>query len=259
MRKLPLHLFILLAFVQLFVLRGQAQTSHKHDQKTAKSLPAQQLMVVLTNGWDNLQGRLYTFNKFRGKWVLQFSNAVVVGSKGLGVGDGIVPLTINGAPVKKEGDKKSPAGIFNIGTAFGYADKKEAAWIKNPYIRAFDTLICVDDMHSSNYNRLVDKDSAKTDYNSFEFMHRKDNYYKWGLFINHNSGKVVAGDGSCIFMHIWKNDHEGTDGCTAMQEVNILRVLHWIKVDDKPLLVQMPKEEYEKLRIGYGLPKINFN
>ncbi len=258
MKKSPLRLVMLMAPVLLFVLTGRAQTAHRHGHKAEQSLPAQQLMVVLTGGWDNLQGRLYAFDKYHGKWVLQFSNAVVVGSKGLGVGDGIVPLTIDGAPVKKEGDKKSPAGIFTIGTAFGYADKKDAAWIKNPYIHAFDTLICVDDIRSVNYNRLVDKDSAKTDYNSFEYMHRKDDYYKWGLFINHNSDKVVAGDGSCIFMHIWKNDHEGTDGCTAMQEANILRVLHWINAKDKPVLVQLPKAEYEKLRVGYGLPKINF-
>jgi D-alanyl-D-alanine dipeptidase len=256
--KKPIRLFVLIIVVQLFAITGWAQTTHKHSRKPAKSLPAQQLMVVLTTGWDNLQGRLYAFNKHRGKWVLQFSNAVVVGGKGLGVGDGIVPLTNDDAPVKKEGDKKSPAGIFTIGTAFGYADKKDAAWIKTPYIRAFDTLICVDDMHSANYNKLVDRDSAKTDYHSFEYMHRKDDYYKWGLFINHNSDKVAAGDGSCIFMHIWKNDHEGTDGCTAMKEANILRVLHWINADDKPLLVQMPAAEYKKLRTMYNLPGLRF-
>jgi L,D-peptidoglycan transpeptidase YkuD (ErfK/YbiS/YcfS/YnhG family) len=258
MKKLPLYVFILTALVLLFALASRAQPAHKHGRKTAQSLAGKQLMVVITNGWDNLQGRLYAFNKYHNKWVLQFSNAVVVGSKGLGVGDGVIPFKIKDAPVKKEGDKKSPAGIFTIGTAFGYADKKDAAWIKNPYIRAFDTLICVDDMHSSNYNRLVDKDSAKTDHNSFEYMHRKDDYYKWGLFINHNSGKVVAGDGSCIFMHIWKNDHEGTDGCTAMKEANILRVLRWIKAEDKPVLVQMPATEYRRLSEKYGLPGPRF-
>ncbi len=258
MKKLPPRLFILITIVQLFVITAWAQAGHQHGHEATQDLPARQLIVVITNGWDNLQGRLYVFNKYHGKWVLQFSNAVVVGSKGLGIGDGIIPLTISDAPVKKEGDKKSPAGIFTIGTAFGYANKKDAAWIKNPYVPAFDTLICVDDMRSTNYNRLIDKDSAKTDYNSFEYMHRKDDYYKWGLFINHNSGKVVAGDGSCIFMHIWKNDHEGTDGCTAMKEANILRILRWINAKDKPVLVQFPKVEYEKLRVRYGLPKINF-
>lgn len=213
-------------------------------------------MVVVSNGWDNLQGKLYAFNRIHGHWVLKFSNAIVLGSKGLGVGDGIEPFTLPGAPIKHEGDKKSPAGIFTIGTAFGYADKKDATWIKDHYVRASDTLICVDDSKSAYYNTLARKDTVKSAYDSFEEMHLKKDYYKWGLFINHNSGKIVPGDGSCIFMHIWGNVSEGTDGCTAMTERNILRVLHWINAKDNPLLVQLPRAEYRKLRKVYGLPRL---
>jgi len=251
--KISRRLMVFVAFVLLCTAKVAAQTAG-NDLTTA--FGAHQLMVVLTSDWDNLQGKIYGFQKVDDKWVLQFSNPVVVGSKGLGVGDGLTPISIDGAPIKKEGDKKSPAGIFSIGTAFGYAEKKDAAWIKNRYVRAVDTLICVDDSHSTNYNVLVNKDTAKKDYNSFEYMHRKDDHYKWGLFVNHNSGKVTPGDGSCIFMHIWKNDREGTDGCTAMKEDDILNVLRWIDVKDKPILVQLPKEEYDKLRATYGLPVI---
>jgi L,D-peptidoglycan transpeptidase YkuD (ErfK/YbiS/YcfS/YnhG family) len=258
MKKNLLQLFVLVTLVQFFAIPGHGQTLNKRGNRAIKSLHTEQLMVVLTSGWDTLQGKLYAYKKLNGKWKLQFSNAVVVGTKGLGIGDGVIPLTVNGAPVKKEGDKKSPAGIFTIGTAFGYADKKDARWIKNRYVRAFDTLICVDDVQSTYYNTLVDKDTAKAAYNSFEYMHLKKDYYKWGLFINHNSGKVVPGDGSCIFMHIWGNDQEGTDGCTAMKEVNILRVLHWINARNHPLLVQMPVDEYKKLRKVYGLPVVRF-
>jgi D-alanyl-D-alanine dipeptidase len=233
-----------------------AQTAHQH--KKGKLSASRQLMVVLTDGWDTLRGKLYGFQRRDNKWVLQFANPVVIGAKGLATGDGQYPLVIKNAPVKHEGDKRSPAGIFSIGTAFGYAEKKDAAWIKNPYIRAFDTLICVDDMHSPNYNKLVDKDTAKKDYNSFEYMHLTKDYYKWGLFINHNSPGTVRGDGSCIFLHIWENDHIGTDGCTAMAETNVLRILHWINGKDNPLLVQVPVNEYVKLRREYGLPEIQF-
>ncbi len=220
--------------------------------------PAKQLMVVVTDGWSNLQGTIYCFEKHHEKWVFKFSNAIVVGTKGMGIGDGLVPLSISTAPVKKEGDMKSPAGFFTIGTAFGYADYKDAKWIKNPYVKATDTLICVDDVHSAHYNTLVDNNPAKSDWNSFEHMHLKKDYYKWGLFINHNSPTVVPGDGSCVFMHIWGSDHEGTAGCTAMTEANLLKILHWINAADSPLLVQLPKEEYAKIRKEYGLPQIGF-
>lgn len=229
-----------------------------------KSQPAnrkpdtRQLLVVLTDGWNTVKARLYGFGRRNGKWVLQFQNQAVVGRNGLGKGDGIVNINFDDVPVKKEGDGKSPAGIFSIGTAFGYAEEKDVKWIKNPYIRTFDTLICIDDIHSRDYNRLVNKDSIKTAFNSFEYMHRTDEYYKWGLFINHNTENTVPGDGSCIFMHIWKNNHTGTAGCTAMQEKNMLRIMYWINASDHPLLVQMPASEYKKWRRAYGFPAITY-
>jgi len=216
---------------------------------------SRQLLVVVNNGWDDLRGTLYAFNKVRGKWRLQFSNPIVLGSKGIALGDGIVKLNATG-PIKHEGDKRSPAGIFSMGTAFGYAKKEDAGWIKNHYVQAFDTLICVDDAASPNYNKLVDKDTAKHDYNSFEYMHLKKVYYKWGLFINHNSDPVTPADGSCIFMHIWENELTGTDGCTAMAEKNMLRVLRWIDAERTPLLVQMPANVYKKLRRQFNFPAI---
>ena len=256
MKCLPLLFCIVLMALYNTHATALARNQNTHYPKKTIELPAKQLLVVVTDGWDGLKGKLYGFEKQHNKWVLQFSNAVVIGSKGMGLGDGIVQLSIDGAPVKKEGDLKSPAGIFSIGTAFGYADYNDAKWINNPYIKASDTLICVDDMHSAHYNTLINNDTLKSDWKSHEEMHRKDDYYKWGLFINHNADKPVAGNGSCIFMHIWNNDHQGTEGCTAMKEADLLTVLHWIKADDKPLLVQLPKNEYEKLKGKYGLPEI---
>jgi L,D-peptidoglycan transpeptidase YkuD (ErfK/YbiS/YcfS/YnhG family) len=243
-----------LVFVVITVLSMPGYANNAKPPK-AKVITSGQLLVVVNSGWDSLQGNLYAFKKLHGKWRLQFHNAIVLGSNGIAIGDGLVNLKLKG-PVKHEGDKRSPAGIFSIGTAFGYAEKKDAGWIKNPYVQAFDTLICVDDANSSYYNKLVDKDTAKRDYNSFEYMHLKKDYYKWGLFINHNIGKVVPGDGSCIFMHIWENDHSGTDGCTAMTESNMLRVLHWIDAKESPTLVQLPLSVYKKLKQKFALPNI---
>ncbi|HZY36419.1 MAG TPA: L,D-transpeptidase family protein [Mucilaginibacter sp.] len=252
MMKKLLNCAIALTLILPFELAGR-----QHNEKPPKPeiFKCRQLLVVVNNGWDSLRGRLYAFKKVNGKWKIQFSNAIVLGKKGIALGDGLVKLNVNG-PIKHEGDKRSPAGIFSIGTAFGYAGKKDARWIKNRYVQAFDTLICVDDANSSNYNKLVDKDTARHDYNSFEYMHLRKDYYKWGLFINHNSGQVTPGDGSCVFIHIWDDDHTGTTGCTAMAESDMLHVLHWINSSDRPLLVQMPLGTYQKLRQQYGLPRI---
>jgi L,D-peptidoglycan transpeptidase YkuD (ErfK/YbiS/YcfS/YnhG family) len=248
MKKLTIIFFAQLLFTS-FYISTMAQSNFLPSSK--------QLMVVITDDWSNLQGTIYVFNKQDDKWIFKFSNPIVVGSKGLGVGEGLTPLSIENAPVKKEGDMKSPAGFFSIGTAFGYADYKDTKWINNPYVKATDTLICVDDPHSAYYNTLIDNNPSKTDYKSFEHMRLQKDYYKWGLFINHNSPKVTPGSGSCVFMHIWGSNHEGTAGCTAMTETDMLRILHWIKASDNPLLVQLPKAEYLQFKERFNLPNIN--
>jgi L,D-peptidoglycan transpeptidase YkuD (ErfK/YbiS/YcfS/YnhG family) len=246
--------FCLVGLIALSAYAARTERAKKHA--APKNLQGSELLVVVSNGWNNLQGKLYAFKRNGRHWVLAFSNAIVLGKNGLALGDGLTRLPLSGAPIKHEGDKRSPAGIFTIGSAFGYADKSDAQWIRMHYVRASDTLICVDDSLSVNYNKLVGKDTAKNDYNSYEHMHLKDDAYKWGLFVNHNSGKVVPGDGSCIFMHIWENDHTGTDGCTAMTETNILRLLHWLNPKEEPKLVQLPVKNYQQFRKSYGLPAI---
>jgi len=250
--------FIILLFVQLFFISAQGENFAMQAANKKDSLPSRQILVVVADGWNNVQGSLYAFNKVGSNWVFQFSNPIVLGEKGLGLGDGLVRIAIDNVPLKKEGDMKAPAGIFSIGTAFGYAPYKDASWINNHYVMCSDTLICVDDLHSVNYNKLVGSDTATKDYSSHEDMLMQKIYYKWGLVVNYNTDKTIPGNGSCVFIHIWGNEHEGTWGCTAMKEDDMLRILHWIKSSANPLLVQLPKTEYTKFAAQYDLPAINF-
>ena len=257
MKFLKILFFILVLAACLFSVLVKAENTATKAISKKDSLPARQLLIVVADGWNNLQGSLYAYNKVGSKWILQFSNPIVLGEKGLGLGDGLIPITIDNVPIKKEGDLRAPAGVFSIGTAFGNAPYKETGWINNHYIMCTDTLICVDDQHSVNYNKLVKTDTATKDYNSHEDMLMEKNYYKWGLFVNCNTNKI-PGNGSCIFIHIWGNNHEGTWGCTAMKEEDMLRILHWIKSSENPLLVQLPKAEYMKFSAQYSLPEIKF-
>lgn len=235
------------------MLTARANATHK---TITDSLNSTQLIIVLANNWDSIGANLYAFEKQHGRWVLQFTHPVVVGAKGLGIGDGLIPVSIPGAPGKKEGDLKAPAGIFSIGAAFGYAPPAEAGFIKDTYIQAKDTVICVDDASSSYYNRIISADTAHKDWNSFEHMRLAKNYYKWGLFVNHNAPVTAPGHGSCIFIHIWGSAAEGTAGCTAMAEDGLLKLLRWIDASKKPLLVQLPAEEYVKISSNLGLPEV---
>lgn len=237
---------IFISFLIIAVVSVSAARAHTADlcsQHPQDSLKSEQLIIVLTDSWNSIRATLYGVEKIRNNWVIQFSFPVVLGHKGIAID-------------KSEGDLKSPAGIFHLGPAFGYANKKEVSWIRIPYICASDTLICVDDAGSHFYNQLIDSNSSPKDWHSHEEMHRKDNAYAWGLFVQYNVKPVAKGKGSCIFLHIWENDHEGTAGCTAMEESNLLKLLRWIQADKNPQLMQYPIAEYKKVAAGYKLPDL---
>lgn len=73
-------------------------------------------------------------------------------------------------------------------------------------------------------------------------MKLNNNQYKYGIVVNHNPNQIENA-GSCIFMHIRSGNGKGTAGCTAMSEDKIITILKWLKREDKPLLLQLPKEE----------------
>lgn len=178
---------------------------------------------------------LYERKKSNTAWKLADSFAIVVGRNGLAK-DHRSSISFNNLPTKKEGDGKSPAGIFPLGIVFSYHDLKG---IKMPF-KQVDTLChCVDDTASSYYNTLIVADTAKHPYNSFEYMKRNDDFYEYGVWVLYNSHPVVAGSGSCIFIHIWKDEHNGTTGCTAMTKENILKLIHWLNEKKHPVLLQV--------------------
>ena len=259
-------LFLVMLSVSCMLMRCNS-SSDKNTKNTSNkdsinngiqkdSLDSQQLIVVTTDGWNEVKGKFYCYERKNNQWQLVFSDPVVVGIKGMGLGVGIKTFNLPEVPVKKEGDLKAPAGIFKIGDAFGYADKSKATWLKVPYLEATDGLLCIDDGNSSKYNKFVYADKTKKDWNSCEEMHRKDDMYKWGLFVEHNAVNPAQGSGSCIFIHIWQNSSSGTAGCSAISEQNIIKLLKWIDASKNPLLVQFPKSEYQKVSEKIDLPKL---
>jgi D-alanyl-D-alanine dipeptidase len=184
--------------------------------------------------------------------------AVVAGKNGLGQGLGLVDLDFAGAPAKKEGDNRAPAGIFRLSSAFGYAPADSAAWVKLPYLALSKQIEGIDDPNSRFYNKLVDRSKvAKIDWRSSEQMRRDDALYKWGVVVDHNLA-AIPGAGSCIFLHIWKRSASPTAGCTAMPETDLVRLIRWLDPAQHPILVQMPKAVYRSLQAKYGLPPDHF-
>jgi zinc D-Ala-D-Ala dipeptidase len=218
---------------------------------------SRQLIVVTTPDWGAVRGTLRRFERkgARGRWARAGSDvAVVVGRSGLGWGVGLAKADPDGGPSKREGDGKAPAGVFELGSAFGFAPA--AAWLRLSYRPLTPSVECVDDTASSRYNLIVDRGAAgAVDWNSSERM-RSVEGYRWGLVVEHNAAPPVAGMGSCIFLHIWAGPDRGTAGCTAMEEASLEGLLRWLDPRKRPLLVQLPEGQYARLRAAWRLPEL---
>ena len=142
------------------------------------------------------------------------------------------------APVddKREGDGKSPSGIFPLGFAFGYDPSAET---KMPYRQATDNDFWVDDVNSKDYNQWVKGEPQAA---SWEKMKRDDDQYKYGVVIEYNMRPIVKGKGSAIFLHVW-NGGESTLGCVSMSEEMILEILGWLDPAKKPLIIMGTESE----------------
>jgi L,D-peptidoglycan transpeptidase YkuD (ErfK/YbiS/YcfS/YnhG family) len=228
-----------------------------------------QMILVTTSDWNAVEGRLRRYERTTvdEKWRPAGDPiSIVVGRNGLGWGIGViatddVQVRSAGDPAKREGDGKSPAGVFALSTAFGYASEPLRG-LKMPYLRLTPSIECVDDPDSKHYNRIVDGSIVAPNWNSSEHMRNAGESYRWGVVVDHN-GTVTGranppkpGAGSCIFLHIWHSQDQGTVGCTAMSQANLETLLTWLDPASKPLLVQLPEPAYQRLINRWKLPKL---
>lgn len=136
---------------------------------------------------------------------------------------------------KREGDGKTPSGIYALGDAFGYAEKVDTGL---HYRQSGSDDFWVDDVDSLHYNQWVHGDPHAK---SFEKMHRDDRLYSEGIIVEYNTSPIVKGAGSAIFLHVWRAANKGTAGCVAMEEKNILALLHWLDAGRKPKVILNPE------------------
>ncbi len=230
----------------LALLAGQAR---------AQSSSVRQLVVVTTPAWDSVSGTLQRYGRARGSAAWRAVGApvpVVVGQTGLAWGEDGVGRRED--PRKREGDGKAPAGRFELGSAFGFAQAGEIDWVRVPYMPLDDGSECVDDSASVHYNTVVERGAVpRVDWKSAERM-RSIDLYRLGVIVRYNLHPVRRGRGSCIFLHIWRAAGSPTSGCTAMPAADMERVVRWLDPYANAMLVQLPRAEYSRLRRTWKLP-----
>jgi D-alanyl-D-alanine dipeptidase len=215
-----------------------------------------QLVVVRSADFDAWRAELQRYARSAsGAWqAVSEPISVVLGRAGYAWGDGVhgsgAPDGRPG-PLKREGDGRSPAGVFAIGTVHGYAAKAPEGSLL-AYEQASAQQRCVDDPRAAEYNRIVEAGARVESWRSAERMRRDDAVYELALDIEHNRSPVVPGHGSCIFAHVWVNAQTPVAGCTGMGLSELKELLIWLKPG--ALWVSLPIQEYQALRACWDLP-----
>jgi len=130
---------------------------------------------------------------------------------------------------KKEGDKKTPIGVFQIENLYFRKDRKDKPSTQLKCIEIKKNMgWCNDINFPKKYNKII-KIEKKIKY---EKLKRKDYKYDFIIPIKYNFNKPITGLGSCIFIHLTK-DYKPTAGCIALKEKDFLIMLKLIKKNSK--------------------------
>ncbi|MCF6340863.1 MAG: L,D-transpeptidase family protein [Sulfurimonas sp.] len=203
----------------------------------------QQIILVVSDDTNSSKATLSCFENNK-KVFTKFE--VNIGKNGLGLGIGKITLkTDTKEPLKYEGDKKAPIGIFDLTHIFGY--EKDLKF-NMPYLHATKKLICVDDSNHKSYNQIINMPKNMPE--SFEYMKRDDNQYELGIVVAHNENQVKK-RGSCIFIHVYKTKKSPTAGCTSMSLKNVQKIANWLNEEKNPILIQIPSSRIKEIKKLY--------
>jgi L,D-peptidoglycan transpeptidase YkuD (ErfK/YbiS/YcfS/YnhG family) len=142
------------------------------------------------------------------------SEPALVGKGGMGWSHFFRRYARANEPLKVEGDKRAPAGIYRIGRSFGILPPSRPG-----YLHVTSDTVCVNEPASPHYNIIASRKLVGPEV-SAENMSRALPMYRRGLVIDYpTDGKARAG--SCIFIHVWRSPSSGTAGCVSMPEPRV--------------------------------------
>ena len=213
-----------------------------------------QALVVTTDSWAAQRGllRRYLRENGAGAWVRVDEDPVPVsvGRRGLAWGRGLHPEQQKGR-IKREGDHRSPAGVFDLGEARGYASEAppDTSW---PFQHSGRLFRCMDDPRSKDYNSFISVEGMYMPQRSG--MASREVVFELMLFVKHNTNPVKRGAGSCVFLHVWAKPDLPTQGCVVMSRDFLAQILAWLRPDRRPVLVLLPAAQHQQHEVPWSLP-----
>ena len=114
-----------------------------------------------------------------------------------------------------EGDNVTPVGIWNV---TGFLVRPDRAYLPTANPIGLRDAWC-DDPKDHRYNQMIQQNGPGD-----EKLRRGDPMYNIIGVLDYNTGPVIPGAGSAIFLHIWRRPAYPTAGCIAFSPTN----MRWI-------------------------------
>jgi L,D-peptidoglycan transpeptidase YkuD (ErfK/YbiS/YcfS/YnhG family) len=185
---------------------------------------ATRLIIVTVPNMTSVKATLHTFERRTpadATWARSGPpEPAVVGSAGIGWAEDYSYLGKKDEPIKHEGDKRTPAGMFRVAGPFGFEPSQLKGYTQLSRGRSF----CVDDPTSLLYGKIVDKSLLKA-VKSSEDMSAVPGL-KRGMIVDYPARRGAKA-GSCIFLHVWDGEAAGTNARIGMPEDRLAVLQDW--------------------------------
>ncbi len=131
-------------------------------------------------------------------------------------------------PKKQEGDGVTPKGRWSIRQVFYRPDRIIRPSTALPVTPLTPSMGWCDAPSDANYNRLVSLPFS----DSHEKLWRQDNLYDLVAVLGYNDRPRARGRGSAIFLHLARKGYTPTEGCIAVSQWDMLRILSILRPGD---------------------------
>lgn len=151
-----------------------------------------------------------------GSWKENYSVSARIGKNGIGK--------------TREGDGKTPVGVYTFGQAFGIAVNPGST---RDWLTLNSDHYWVDDSNSPYYNRLVDASVTGYHWSSAQHLVDYKTAYKYAIAVNYNID-CIPGKGSAIFLHCSTGNARA--GCISIPEEEMISTLRLLREDCKIII-----------------------
>lgn len=185
----------------------------------AEAETTDKMIVVVGTGIDSANINLAYFKKGENNsWQEEFYVPGYCGYSGM-------------AENKREGDRRTPVGIYRFTNAFGIK-ANPGSILDYKELDEYD--YWVDDSNSKYYNQMVSTKEVAATWKSAEHLIAVNPSYNYSLALDYNK-ECIPKKGSAIFLHGLHPTKTWTEGCIAIDENRVAELIQ--QVDQNTVIV----------------------